>query len=447
MFEAGMARTMITPPIGTPLAGYPTRTEGSDRVLDDVYVRALVVRSGATAVCLVSCDAMAVDTRLVSELREELHARHGIREENVLVAATHTHSSTAGLLSFSGPAGNRLGALFCGGAGAYDVDQANYLRSQIAQCVDEAFSRLAPATVGIAIAQAPGVASNRVDPGKEVSHQGTVIAFRSPEGRWLGALLHFVCHPTTLGAGDRGISADFPGLVCSELERELGDGAVVGYLNGALGDISTRYTRDGFGHDEARRFATILATAFSGAIASINVWTSDLELSAAEADTVLPARSAGEPDPGAVSRLQEELSAAERRGAPAPERRAIEIALQGAQLSATWQQLGQSETGAVECKIQRLSLSPLVDLVALPGEPFSWIGDQITQGHSPERVLVVAPANGYLGYFPDQASYEISPYEANASVVRPQAAQVLVDTATELLAGRRLDLAQGGESR
>lgn len=442
-----MARTQITPTIGTPLAGYPTRAAGSDRVLDDVHVRALVVRSGATAVCLVSCDTMAVDTRLVSELRRELHARHGIPEENVLVGATHTHSSTAGLLSFSGPGGDRLEALFCAGAGAYDIDQANYLRSQMAECVDMAFSRLEPATVGIGSARAAGVASNRVDPKKGASDEGTVIALRSPEGRWIGALLHFVCHPTTLGAGELGISADFPGLVCSELERELGEGAVVGYLNGALGDISTRYTRDGFGHDEAQRFATILATAFSDAIGSIDVWTSDVELSAAEADAALPARSAGESDPGAVSRLQEELTAAEGRGAPASERRALEIALQGAQLSEIWQHLGHSEAGAVGCKVQRLSLSPLVDFVALPGEPFSWIAEQIAQRHSPERVVVVAPANGYLGYFPDQASYEISPYEANASLVHPEAAHVLVRTAGELLTGRHSDISQEGGSR
>ena len=44
--KAGMAKTVITPPVGTQLSGYGGRTDPSTEVLDDLYAKALVFDDG-----------------------------------------------------------------------------------------------------------------------------------------------------------------------------------------------------------------------------------------------------------------------------------------------------------------------------------------------------------------------------------------------------------------
>ena len=44
--KAGMAKTVITPPVGTQLSGYGGRTDPSTEVLDNLYAKALVLDDG-----------------------------------------------------------------------------------------------------------------------------------------------------------------------------------------------------------------------------------------------------------------------------------------------------------------------------------------------------------------------------------------------------------------
>jgi hypothetical protein len=443
MVQMGAGRARITPAIGTRLAGYPTRLEGADRVLDELFVRAFVIGSGAARVCIVTTDVMAVDGQFVAELRRELSERFQLSPDHVLVSATHTHSSSAGLLSYADAHGSRIAALFGEGAGEPDGALVTELHARTVEAVGAAVRGAAPVSVGMARPRPTGIASNRVDPARDAEDDGTVLVFRSTAGEPVGALVHYACHPTTLGAGDRGISADFPGLTCAALERALGPQAVVGYLNGALGDISTRYTRHGFGHEEAQRFAGILTEACLGAIDSIGSWTAEIEPWASQSTVELSVRRPVPTDPQAVADLEAELAAALAGNAGATRQRELEIALQGASLARAWEQLADGPE-TVDCTIQRLSLAPVVEFVGIPGEPFSWIGRQISSRSTGTATLVVAPANGYLGYLPDAPTYAIAPYETNASLVDQNAADLIVESALDLLAARTGHLDRDG---
>ena len=44
--KAGMAKVVVTPPVGTQLAGYAGRTDPSTGVTDDLYAKALVLDDG-----------------------------------------------------------------------------------------------------------------------------------------------------------------------------------------------------------------------------------------------------------------------------------------------------------------------------------------------------------------------------------------------------------------
>ena len=43
MLLAGVGRTILTPPLGTPLVGYGGRERGTDSIRDDIYATSLVL--------------------------------------------------------------------------------------------------------------------------------------------------------------------------------------------------------------------------------------------------------------------------------------------------------------------------------------------------------------------------------------------------------------------
>ena len=87
----GTAAVTITPPLGTPMAGYlsPRRSEG---VLDDLYAKATVLDDGKTKVALVTCDLIGLSRPVVVAARRIIAEETGIPADNVMISATHTHN-------------------------------------------------------------------------------------------------------------------------------------------------------------------------------------------------------------------------------------------------------------------------------------------------------------------------------------------------------------------
>ncbi|MFZ5832736.1 MAG: neutral/alkaline non-lysosomal ceramidase N-terminal domain-containing protein, partial [Planctomycetota bacterium] len=90
--KAGMAKVVITPPVGTRLSGYANRTQPSIEVLDDLYAKALVLDNGTQRVALVVCDIIGFRGDMVNEMRGLIHEQTGIEPDHVMITCTHTHT-------------------------------------------------------------------------------------------------------------------------------------------------------------------------------------------------------------------------------------------------------------------------------------------------------------------------------------------------------------------
>ena len=71
--KAGMAKIVITPPVGTQLAGYAGRTAPSTGVIDNLYAKAMVLGDGEERLALVVCDIIGLGIDMVSEIRDTIH--------------------------------------------------------------------------------------------------------------------------------------------------------------------------------------------------------------------------------------------------------------------------------------------------------------------------------------------------------------------------------------
>ena len=345
--EVGAQRVTIEVPHGAALAGYAgrRRAEADGRV----YVRALVLRSGALRAVIVALDALLVS----ADLEEEVLRRAQLPPRTcLLLAATHTHSGPGGTWD------NELAEL----AGNGPFDRA--MRDSVAQAVADAIraalgylrtGRFAVAQVEWADGPAVVRSAGPVDP--------TLLAVqaRDEAGVVVATLVVYAMHPTVLPASSRVPSGDWPGAAAHAIEHDTQAPALV--LQGAGGNAT--WSRDGLpadrlaaaealGNRVARRALDLLQTA---------AWTDGAPLSCSVTLHSLPPAQASARVPWPL-----------RRGA--------------SNLLALW-----ADPFAVRT---RLALGGL-HFGGVPGEP---VGSLALAGTS-ERLVGVA--DGYVGYVEDPA--------------------------------------------
>jgi hypothetical protein len=90
--RAGVARSVITPPLGSPLVGFADRGDATG-CHDELTATALVLESGQLTVAIVACDLLYI--RGAAELKRAISGATGIPAERVLLTASHTHYAPA----------------------------------------------------------------------------------------------------------------------------------------------------------------------------------------------------------------------------------------------------------------------------------------------------------------------------------------------------------------
>jgi hypothetical protein len=254
--QAGTARVTFDLPAAVPLAGYSRRRgRPSGGTHDPVGARALVLQGGGATVALVSCDLLIVDERLTAAVRDRLAARGLPPDLALILAATHTHS---------GP--GAYGSAFFEklSMGHYDPQVFRALADSIVDALVQAHAGRVPVRLAFRSGPAEGLVANRMDPSGPVDAE-LAVAGLYPEHAQdpLAVLVNFSAHPTTLGAWNRRLSADYPGVVVEALEARY-PGAVVLFFAGAAGDQKPVTSGEGFerpqrlGRDLARRAAELL---------------------------------------------------------------------------------------------------------------------------------------------------------------------------------------------
>jgi neutral ceramidase len=242
--RAGVARAEITPPAGEQMWGYEDRREPAAGVLDPLYARVLVMEAGPQSalrrLALVTLDlGRSFGPGSLARLREAAKRSSGI--SCLLVAASHTHSAPVIRDEYrdSPPAWEQA---------ALD---------KIARAIAEAAGGLQPARIGVGTG-AVYIGHNRLRvnpdgtvswfernptriPTAPVDPTATVLRIDRADGTPLAVLTNYACHPVVFGADNLRYSADFPGVMNSVVERELGGHAQSFFLQGAPGDINPYY--------------------------------------------------------------------------------------------------------------------------------------------------------------------------------------------------------------
>jgi len=245
--HAGFGLAGLTPPVGTPLAGYGARKGApSTGVHDSLFVRVIALRAGERTACLVGYDALLLHPPLARQIERGAYQQMGLDPEQLYFTATHTHSGAGGWgkgwLSeqFAGPRKEGINEMF--------VD------STLA-ALSRALRDLHPARYGCGVIDAPHFIRNRlVGEAGETDDDLFYLALLR-DNRPGAVFASYSAHATVLSARNLEFSGDYPGFFERGLERL--SGAKVIFAAAGVGSHSHR--GEGSGFERAQRIGTSLA--------------------------------------------------------------------------------------------------------------------------------------------------------------------------------------------
>jgi neutral ceramidase len=411
----------ITPPIGTPLEGYAARIQPSIGIHDPLFAGLILLKLGDEQVLLISLDQIAISAPVTEKIQAAVAETLQLKPEQILVACTHTHSGPSGYIT-------RFPML----SDSTDPFLVDLLTRKLAGAANQLSSQLEPVILELGQDQVFGLGHNRNDINEETQdHELLVLVMKSIEGQPQAVWVNYGCHPTILGYDNRLISTDFPGAARRALMCQYPD-LVWLFMNGASGDISTRFTRRGQDFSEVERSGLLLAGSVLKAIQTAQSLAVD-KLEGKMANIQLPLREFGsvEAARAEATSLELEWKAMLASGEPAGELRKAMTRAEGAQAQVMMAELYAGKQ-YLDSTIQAIRIGGLT-LVGLPGEIFTETVLALKAMGTNRTVAVVGYANDYCGYFPDRKAVKANTYEALVSPFSAKVAEVLVSQVATLI--------------
>lgn len=250
--KVGAALRNITPNPLLPVSGGIGTPKKATEKKGELFVRAMVLEKGGTRIAIVNIDNLGWPSVLGNKSRALIK---GIAPENVIIGCTHTHS---GPDAYGFP--NEKGESFA------DMNYLNSCVQKIADAVNEATSKLEPASLKIAVGEAKGkIAYNYYAEQLYDPRCGVIQAIANSgknKGKTIATLVNYAIHPEVIGSGRGILSPDLCGPLYDRVEEKAGGIAL--FMNGAQGGMVTADNRienvsEASTYEECTRIGYLLA--------------------------------------------------------------------------------------------------------------------------------------------------------------------------------------------
>ncbi|MEU4605030.1 hypothetical protein AB0F43_18770 [Kribbella sp. NPDC023972] len=397
----------VTPPPGHRLDGYAARTAPATGTADPLRATLIWLSTADDpGVLWLTLDAIAVGKDLVAGLASAAGSAAGIEPSRVVVSASHTHSGPAGWTGEIHP--------------VIPAEREPALYEPLIATVANASLPRRPVTASWRSIEVIGVGANRHRKNGPHDNTAGILALHSLDGSLEALLLDFACHPTTYGPENLQWSADWPGAARAALAP-----AVVGYLQGAAGDVSPRFTRQGRGAAEVARLGGLFAGRVREALAGPGLELPQSAPAIRRTTINLPVRHLPAAEEAAVTVAAAE--SAVHSGADHPAMRIAQTRLDGARGQMLMAAASLPET--LELPISVVTLGD-VCWVNLPVELFALHGSCLQADSTHPITRVIGYTDGYYGYIVDPSAAESGAYEALITYFdQPTTNHLLTETA------------------
>lgn len=223
-FKAGVARTIITPPLPFWLTGYAARTNAAPTTRNDLAAKALALQDDQGGrVVIVTTDLIGLPREVSEAVAERVGREHKLQRSQLLLNSSHTHAGPViwpnlrVMFDFDAAEQKRV------------VAYTRKLTDDLTALVSAALVNLSPAQLSVGHGTA-GFAMNRraptangvrlgENPAGPVDHDVPVLKVTAPDGRLRAVLFGYACHNTTLGGNFYQIDGDYAGAAQRDFEK------------------------------------------------------------------------------------------------------------------------------------------------------------------------------------------------------------------------------------
>ena len=461
-------------------------------VHDSLYVRALVLENGPFRIAILTMDVIAVggigdipDTFLPAvstRLKKEPAITH------VLACASHNHLD--GFLNNGGkisPDAENLSVRAVQKA----LENLEPVRAGAGQGFENRFAMnrrviLKDGKVFTIRHANPNMPDEQIDGIGQIDPAIGLLKLERMDGTVKAVVFNYACHPYT-GVPGKGVTAEYPGLACSFIEKQLGHQSMAFFIQGATGDVTEILYKDRTHARDCTVFGQMLGLSTLEALKTVQPSRKNNEL-AVICDTVtLPLRtdipvlldtltqrenrllaslrltslnlkafiplylqyslSAEYPSYSAEQYLFEQRAGTTglektdqanrqdldkyRRNILSMEKLA-QIQEDRHQLLLRQADISALKGGRVAAAVTALRIGDFV-LVSFPGEAFSQVGLRMKNNSPYPHTFLAGYTNGYLHYAPDADSYPREGYEVMNCILAPQWEEIYLGKARELI--------------
>lgn len=245
--KCGFFELDITPPLGSIIPG-DFAARYADEILDPLYVRAMVVCNGDSALAVASVDACGITADITEQIRTRVCSMIPMKPDQIMVMATHAHGG--------GPVLNW---------GEEVVRSERYIQTLVEKAADSivsAWKKAADSELLLGKEELFGISFIRVyrmkdgslktnpglnnpdvlEPTTTIDPEVLVLAVRQ-NGVYVGAMINFANHPAIVATTQ--ISGDYISVLSAEMKRMYGPQFVSVFINGACGNINHFDPHDG----------------------------------------------------------------------------------------------------------------------------------------------------------------------------------------------------------
>ena len=436
---AGTAVIDITPPVDYRMSGY-FRERLSTGTLNPLHAKAIVLRQGDERAALVFCDIIGLSLDVSSRARRQAAEKTGIAPENILIAATHTHT---GPLYF-GALRKHFHDLAVAKHGSDPYEKVNYpseLVAKIIKVITQADAAAKPVRLEAGVADQRGLSFNRrfhmkdgtvrFNPGilnpnivrvaGPIDPEVGIVFFREAnDARTAAALVNFALHLDTVGGTK--YAADYPFYLEQSLRETFGQDFVLFFGTGTCGDIN---------HIDVTKRQRLKTDYIGRTLAgTVKAKVPDLK---AIGEPALAVRSEIVHAP--LQRYGPDKLAWVRENIKKVGTRELSFLEQVEAYKILAIEMRGTETIPLEVQVFRLSRD--VAVVGLPGEVFVDIGLAIKRASPFPTTLVIELCQDAPGYIPTKKAFTEGSYETVNSRIAPGGGEMVAETAIRLLKALR----------
>lgn len=426
--QAGAATSNITPFLGGGIVGNFGNPPPAEYIHDELYAKCIVLDDGKTQLAIVIVDNLSINREVHDKARELIAQHTPIKKENVLIAATHTHSS----VSASGEGMERMSFNYNKPLDEYQ----QFVARRISDGVRRAIVNKEPAQIAWSSVQMPQHVFNRrwlMKPGtptpnpfggqdKAVMNPGvgnpnllepagptdpevSFVSIQATDGRPIAVLANYSLHYIG-GVPKNHISADYFAVFGDRLQQlmnadRLAPGFVAIMSNGTSGDVNNINFRGPAeklpAYQKMYKVADDIAKEVHKKMQGLT-YHKNVPLAAAYSELNLAVRK---PTPEMLARARQVVNNPGKVELYHPLESTY--AARAIQMQEAWPE-------KIDIVLQTMRIGDL-GIAAIPFETFTQTGLDIKANSPFKTAFTIELANGNYGYLPTPEQHALGGYE------------------------------------